>query len=239
MILFLIRHAQSNNNALYDRYGHDRDRSEDPELTPTGLKQAEVLAAFLKSRAGVPKLNGVRRDLNEFKISYLYSSLMVRAVSTGSLVARAFDIPLQGWSDLHENGGIYMAEPESGLRQGLPGKPLSYFKEQYPDFIAPEDLSEHGWWNRPIEEQDEWRRRAERVLADLNRKHGASNDQVGIITHGGFYNSLMRLILGISDERNLWFVLHNAAITRIDILEEGVDVVYSNRVDFMPPDLIT
>lgn len=39
MTLYLIRHAQSANNDLYDRTGSSLGRVEDPELTPLGGHQ--------------------------------------------------------------------------------------------------------------------------------------------------------------------------------------------------------
>ena len=44
MTLFLIRHAQSANNALYDSSGSTIGRVEDPELTSLGVRQAQILA---------------------------------------------------------------------------------------------------------------------------------------------------------------------------------------------------
>ncbi|MCA1554236.1 MAG: histidine phosphatase family protein, partial [Chloroflexi bacterium] len=51
MQLYFIRHAQSLNNHLWDQTGDSTGRSEDPELTPTGWKQAELLAAFVSRSA--------------------------------------------------------------------------------------------------------------------------------------------------------------------------------------------
>ena len=53
MELYIIRHAQSSNNALAD----ERERVCDPHLTELGRQQAELLAAHL---AAGPDLHPIR-----------------------------------------------------------------------------------------------------------------------------------------------------------------------------------
>jgi len=87
MQLYLIRHAQSENNALYERTGDSLGRNMDPELTDLGRSQAQFLARCLAQ--GSPNLDGVDDPHNRlgFGLTHLYSSLMVRAVATGCIIA--------------------------------------------------------------------------------------------------------------------------------------------------------
>ncbi len=62
---------------------------------------------------------------------------------------------------------------------------------------------------------------------------------MAVVSHGGFYNHLMRAILDLPPEGELWFSINNAAITRIDFAPEGIWVQYTNRVDHLPGELIT
>ena len=48
MQFYFIRHGQSENNALWERTGSSEGRSEDPELTALGHRQAKRLAQFLR-----------------------------------------------------------------------------------------------------------------------------------------------------------------------------------------------
>ena len=240
MFFYYIRHAQSTNNALYARTGSYSERAVDPELTPTGMKQAKILAKFLASGNSLGGYHCDGREGEGFRLTHLYSSLMVRSVATGTEIAKATGVPLTGWINLHETGGIFRENTETGERTGLAGYGRPYFEKNYPDFVLPDEIGEDGWWNnRPFEEHAEREARARKVLKELLRRHGDSDDQVAMISHGGFFNHLLKAILQISGEGPLWFTMFNAAITRIDFVEEKPNLVYSNRVDFLTPDLIT
>jgi 2,3-bisphosphoglycerate-dependent phosphoglycerate mutase len=165
---------------------------------------------------------------------------MVRAVATGSQVARALNMPLVGWLDLHEEGGIYMNDPESGKPIGYPGKTQAYFAANYPELILQDGVARNGWWNRPFETFAERQARARRFLDELIRKHGNTYDKVAVFSHGGFFNVFMRQVLCLPpQEDGLWFVMNNAAISRIDFGPNETIVAYLNRVDFLPVDLIS
>ncbi len=262
MQLYFIRHGQSENNALWERVGSGQGRSADPGLTETGQQQAEHLAAFLgKPGPGAPDGQDMQ-NLNGFALTHLYTSLMVRAVATGTIVANALGLPLVAWVDLHEGGGIYLNDDETGEAAGLPGKPRSFFETHYPDMLLPPSLDESGWWNRPFESRPERRVRALRALAELLNKHGGQQDRVALVSHGGFYNHWMAVLLNLCDQENLqpsqsaakalkaenvilsnepqlWFTMNNAAITRIDFTPDETKICYMNRVDFLPKELVT
>ncbi len=232
MQFYFIRHAQSENNLLFLRTGASEGRSDDPELTEVGRKQAEALAQFLCREAPKPAANLFdEQNLAGFGITHLYTSLMVRAVGTGAIVARALKLPLVAWEDLHETGGIYHQDEQTGDRAGRPGKNRAYFEEYFPDLKLPNSLGEMGWWDRPFEERELRPARAERVVRELLDRHGGKEDHVAVISHGGFYNVLLRSIFKIERE-DCWFGLNNAAITRIDCSADGVALTYMNRVDF-------
>ncbi len=163
---------------------------------------------------------------------------MTRAVSTGTIVAKELDLPLIAWEDIHETGGIYLDDADTGTRVGQPGRNRDYFQERYPDLVLPLTLGNIGWWNRPFEEREQRPARVERFLNELLARHGNSDDRVAIISHGGFYNYLLRAILTMGRD-DCWFTLNNVGITRIDFHTEGVDLVYLNRSDFLPRELVT
>jgi broad specificity phosphatase PhoE len=83
--------------------------------------------------------------------------------------------------------------------------------------------------------------RAETFLNQLKDQHGHTQDAVAIVSHGGFYNHLLSALLGlpITNPPAWWFTLYNTAITRFDFLDDHVRIAYQNRVDFLPPALIT
>ena len=240
MQLYFIRHGQSENNALWKRTGSGKGRSEDPELTEVGRQQSEFLAQFLRRTDSIVAVNGRdTQNITGFGITHLYSSLMVRAVATGTIIAKALDLPLVAWEDLHERGCIYLEDGQTGEHIGQAGKDRAYFEAHYPDFVLPDSLGEAGWWNRPYEEPEQRLPRAQRFLRDLMERHGHTDDRVAVVGHGGFYNDLLAAILNLPQREGYWFALHNAAITRIDFSDERIGLVYLNRVDFLPKELVT
>jgi 2,3-bisphosphoglycerate-dependent phosphoglycerate mutase len=245
MQFYFIRHAESENNELYARTGAAVGRLADPELTALGRRQARYLAHFLQQRdpdiAAGPRDSQNRRG---FPFSHLYSSLMRRSLATATLVAEALAIPLRAWPEIHEWGGIFLADPETGEMQGLPGENRAFFTNAYPHLELPDTLGEEGWWNRPYEAFARRLERAELFARQLSERHGRSDDRVAVISHGGFYNGVMTAVLRLGDINNqprppLQFLLNNTGITRIDFDEDAARLIYANRVDFLPRDLIT
>jgi len=254
MQLYFIRHGQSANNALWSANGSGEGRSDDPGLTEVGRRQAAHAADFLACGRGKHRMEGSEAgddgdgssakdvygtNFHGFHLTHLYSSLMLRAVETGSIIAERIGLPLLGWIDIHECGGVYLDVPESGGRVGRPGGTRSRLEEAFPALVVPGSASEHGWWNRPFEEEADRTWRVTRVAEELLVRHAHTADRVGIITHGEFYSRLLGHLLGVRSDVLLWFTLNNTGMTRVDITPEYVNVVYQNRIEFLPEDLVT
>ncbi len=242
MQFYYIRHAQSENNALWLETGTYEWRTEDPGLTPTGYEQARLLARHLGRgplERALPVAEWNPQNIDGFGITHLYCSLMVRAIATGTIVARALDLPLVAWTDLHEAGGLVDLDNETGVRTGLPGPNRAFFESHYPDLVLPDSLGEEGWWNRPYEEREQRRARGQRVLRELLDRHGGTDDRVAVISHGAFFFHLMNAILDLPPEPPVWFYMENTAITRVNFSEEGTAVVYSNSTSHLPREMVT
>jgi len=253
MQLYFIRHGQSENNALWDLIGGGNLRTEDPDLTDAGRQQARLLASYLsQSGAGRDDDTWDPQNKSGFGITHLYCSLMVRAASTGVFIAESLQIPLVSWLDIHEGGGIYMKDQDTGEPTGLPGNNRSYFEENYPNLLLPEDLGDDGWWNRPFETKIERKQRARRVIEEIWRRHGNRPDRVALISHGGFYNHFLSVLFEINWKDKVdnetsegdmptgrWFLMNNSAISRIDFGPDEISMVYQNRTEFLPNELIT
>lgn len=241
MQLYIIRHAQSINNMLWAQHGTDEGRQPDPDLSELGRQQAERLAEYMAHAPENAAQNG--RDLQNregYNLTHLYTSLMVRAVNTGQAVARATGLPLVAWEEIHEWGGIFEIDPETAERRGLPGPNRAYFTAHFPELALPETLGEAGWWNRPFETAELRQARTRRFLDGLLARHGDTQDRVAIVTHGGFTHSLLQEVLQIPDEtRRFWFLKNNTAISRLDFHEKHVEIVYLNRVEHLPAEMVT
>src|SRR3972149_5276856 len=201
MQFYFIRHGQSANNLLYATTGSDIGRNCDPELSAIGRQQVDLLAVYLQ-----------REQLN---LTHLYTSLMVRAVSTGAVVANRLGLPMVAWTDLHEEGGIYLTN-EQGKPIGQPGKDRAYFEHKFPGLVLPDILDASGRWNRPYETMEERPARGRRFLFDLLTRHGGTDHRAAVISHGGFYNLFLSSLLNLPRNRSVWFDLYNTAITQID-----------------------
>lgn len=263
MQLYIIRHAESENNAMWARTQSSEGRVSDPDITDIGHEQARLVAAFL-AESDPEQSAGYWDSHNRggFNLTHLYSSYMLRAVATGTYISKATGVPLRAWEAIHEWGGIYEDDLETGKRILLPGSNRAFFAERFPNFVLHDGLGEEeGWWNyRPYEPPFETLKRAARFLNELLERHG-EDDRVGIVTHGGFADSVAKILLrqwpiySLSDNgfdsavippdlqtnapEEMWFRMNNVAVSRLDFFPERFVVVYWNRVDFLPGELIT
>ncbi|HSG17308.1 MAG TPA: histidine phosphatase family protein [Anaerolineae bacterium] len=247
MRLYIIRHAQSENNAQWANTGSSSRRRPDPLLSETGQQQAQHLADLL-ARADPDAQTDPwdMADQRGFAITHLYTSLMQRTILTATAVASALDLPLLAWLDLHEVGGVFENGPEEGQRIGLPGPNRAFFESHYPHLVLPDSLGEKGWWNRPYESRAEVRIRASRVAVELFNRHGGSDERVAIISHGAFSNYLLSHLLDRlvppDDEPNPkfpWLMMSNTGITCLNYADSYATLYYTNRLDHLPKGLIT
>ena len=203
MELYLIRHCQSENNALWEREGSGNGRNEDPVLTDLGHLQGQQLAKFL-AQPYQPEPNSKQAAVNNqygYCFTHLYCSLMRRSIQTATYIAEALDMPLVALENIHERGGIYLRNPETKINEGLAGFNRAYFEAEYPHLILPDSLGEAGWWERPYEDRDMAWQRAQIFLEALLAQHGNSDDKVAMVIHGGFYQSILHVLSQICEER--------------------------------------
>jgi 2,3-bisphosphoglycerate-dependent phosphoglycerate mutase len=257
MELYFIRHGQSVNNANWNNA--EFQESPDPTLTEIGHEQAQILADFLKKHQTITD----HKDWNiqnryGFGLTHIYTSLMERAAFTAAPLAQALDVPLLAWKEIHEEGGIYSREDKRSTLQsgradkanirGLPGRPRSFFMQNFQTLVLPDDMDETGWWNRPYEGDEERQPRADQVFAELLARHkdqkGQPEHRVAFVSHGGFFMRLMCAMLKLPWRQaahglRSWFALNNCSISRFDIYGDELSIAYINRTDYLPDHLIT
>ena len=247
MHLYFIRHAQSENNLLWTETQSAVGRKADPLLTAVGHQQAQHLATFLSQPSQTvaePHLN--LHNYHGFSLNHLYCSLMVRTIQTGMYVAQVCQLPLVALPDLHEVNGLYNEDKATGKRIGVPGPNRDEFLAQFPGLILPDEVGEAGWWNQPPEPHEETILRAQRTLTYLLDKHGGTENHVAIISHAGFYQHFMTAVFNLptthlapNSDYRYQFAINNVAITRLAFGNDYVGLAYQNRVDFLPPELVT
>lgn len=244
MIFYFIRHAQSTNNKLYESSGSIVGRHADPPLTEPGREQAQRLAHHLAQPYTSSDYDP--HNFNGFGLTHLYCSLMVRAIETGLPIAKTTGLPLVAWPEIHERGGIFNPNPDTGEWEGLPGHNRAYFEEHFPELTLPDNLGRQGWWNRPVETGEQMAKRAQHVIRELKNRHGNTDDHVAIVSHGAFFDALYGNLMktrfthpSIEANSYIWFTVNNTSISRINFKDDYINLIYVNRVAHLPPHLIT
>ena len=241
MELYLIRHGQSANNlrkkALVE---HPRTasaaaapRMADPPLTDLGELQARL--------AG--------EALSDERITTLYCGPMLRTLQTARIIGPLLGLSPQVFVGLHEWGGVW--EPrDAGNSVQLPGLNRKEMSAQFPGFLLPADVTDRGWWFHDWEGDramlDLAHRNALSFIAHLEQEHGASEQRVAAILHGGSGSSLVSALFGIpldakwegglnveTASRHARFVHDNAGVSRISITPERRQLRYLNRIDHL------
>lgn len=239
--IYLIRHAQSANNALSDQ----TLRHHDPGLTELGCAQARLLAQHLANgdsrdmQVDIRSGYSVREEVTGFGITRLYTSAMQRALLTSAEIARATGLQPQVWLDIHEEGGVYLEQ--DGCRVGKPGLTRQEIADQFPDFGLPDLIGEEGWWGeaRGYETREQAYERARRVAAEL-RAQSDSDETIALVTHGTFIDRLIKALLDQPEIGRSFYLHYNAAITRIDFFApERLLIRYLNRIDHLPHDMMS
>ncbi len=244
MELYIIRHAQSSNNAP----ANPADRVADPPLTDLGRTQALRLASHLANEPHPEQRHGLDPEdthvetIRGYGIRHLYCSAMRRSLETATAIGEAINVAPEVWIDIHECGGIFLDHRDDRGVVGYPGITRSEITRHFPA-VVPGEVSEDGWWE-PARGQEDWptcQGRAVRVASRLwDRANDGAAAPVAIVSHGDFIQALLKAILGRIPERNLVFFHFNTAITRVDL--EPVDrilVRYVNRVPHLSQDLVT
>lgn len=228
MRVYLIRHAQSENNILTDETIHLR--KVDPDITPLGYEQRDHLAKFLSTASET------RGD--NFGITHLYCSAMYRTLLTTEPVAAALNLQPEVWSDLHEKGGMFLREND--LVTGYRGLTRSEIAKKFPTYQLRDDITEQGWYDPALGMEDETRGqyRAIKVATELRRRAADSREVLALVSHAGFLDILLKAIFDQLPSRphTMRYYHYNTSITRIDYNGRIPVLHYMNRVDHLAPD---
>lgn len=246
MQLYLIRHAQSMNNATM--LLNEKEREFDPPLTPIGFEQADRLAqhirdgynpdgVFDRMMAGDPDARSVRG----FSFTRLYCSPMYRSLLTTRPIAEVTGLQPEIWVGIHEHGGLYLDyEDERGI-VSYPGRTRAEIAEEFPGYTLTDDLTDTGWWHGQREDTAAAFGRAIQVASQLHQQAEESPDErIALVSHGTFLSALMKALTNTLPNRRHWYHHHNSAMTRVDFGRDGrLEIRFQNRVDHLTADLIT
>ncbi len=219
MQLYLIRHAESENNARPAYL-----RVEDPAITPVGRLQAEALAQWCRS----------------LKIDVLITSPFRRSLQTSRIVGDlAKPAEAMVWHDVFESGGCYCGHGDVGV-EGRPGLGRSSILTEFPSALIDHSISEDGWWSGRARETDEEALcRAGVVIDRLIQMFSGSEQNVVAILHADFIRSMLIQMLHPAADATLFGPLRNTGITKLDFQQSRWRLDWLNSVSHLPARLIT
>lgn len=234
MKIFIIRHAESENNMNWHFDRDDTNRSNDPAISDLGQKQAVCLTAFLQDH------------LEEFDFTRIYISPFLRTLQTAAAFHHLYDVPKVVWTPIHENGGCIDNDSETGEWRGASGMGRSEIQAKFPHFEISDEIGEEGWWSRPTSEpRNERSIRASQVIKKLAQKFETTNEHIALVSHGGFHHNIINALIGVNGSSGYWFEVQNTGITcfvsgnergnGFDPKEWRIDFV--NRNEWLPKDM--
>lgn len=191
--LYLVRHAQSANNAQ-----PESQRIPDPPLTDLGAQQAQALASAI----------------DQLSPDHLFSSPFLRTLQTTAPVAQALGITPTIRADLYEQGGCYRGYRLDD-RTPEPGLSRSEIESLHPTWRIDPAIDESGWnKHATYETLDEARLRAQKVSRWLSEHPWPTDSRVLLVIHADFKIRLLESLLGnLSIEEQLASVINTAWTT--------------------------
>jgi broad specificity phosphatase PhoE len=97
-----------------------------------------------------------------------------------------------------------------------------------------------------VESETQFLTRVETSLDEIQALHGHTDHSVAMVVHGDYIDQCINHMMGVEripvNYKNAWvanWVFHNTSISRIDIVNGSRNVVYLNRIDHLPVDLVT
>ena len=201
--LILVRHGQTDWN-VKERF---RGRFDVP-LNETGVRQARLTA---------------RRISNTWKPSAVYSSPLIRAMTTAQAIAQPFSLPVQELPEI--------IDMNFGAWEGLSPDEV---RTQWPEALA-------AWYSAPHtvlipggESLHHVRYRCEHALDILEEAH--PHQTVIAVGHTDLNRTLLLLVLGLGNDR-LWHLRQDTcAINEIEIENGNFTLVSMNETSHLTED---
>lgn len=219
MEIYLIRHAQSLNNAR-----PLEERGEDPPLSELGCQQASRLAPWV----------------NSLGLTRLICSPFRRTLETAEYVRSSTNVTPEVRVEWHEHGGC-IGGTSIASYVGHPGMTRNEIKAEFPDFHLPDQIDGDGWWkSKPVESLEAAYTRAEATVSHARDEFSRTDERVAFITHGTF--KTLALACFFSEPLptcNPLSVIHNTGISKLVITPDATALEYVNQVSHMDAEMVS
>jgi 2,3-bisphosphoglycerate-dependent phosphoglycerate mutase len=221
VLLYLIRHAQSERNAGVP--GSPIDCA----LTATGRRQAAA----------------VGQRVAELGVDWVLSSPYVRTLETAEAVRRATGAPGAIVPLLHEHHVEAFPQTED-----WPLLSRVALAERYPGFQLPDDFAADSKWHDVPETHEGVLRRARGVLAALWERYalvpqappvgaqprdGQPDARLAVVSHGSPTGKLLMAALRLESPAGIEFRIDNASLSIVEYWPDWRVVEAINRVDHL------
>lgn len=212
MELFLIRHAQSANNA-----GTTEQRVADPGLTSLGIEQAERVAAISAN----------------WNLTRLITSPFLRTLLTTQPIHKATGLVPEVRTLLHEVGGCYSGYEAVG-RHGQPGLNASEIQKDF-GYHVESEIDERGWWrSQPFETWDMGAKRASELVKQTLKEFAGTNERVAYVMHADIKMLFVERIT-----TSFPAIPCNTAVSRLAISADSQELLDYNEVGHLPESMWT
>jgi 2,3-bisphosphoglycerate-dependent phosphoglycerate mutase len=221
MELYLIRHAESVNNAR-----PTYQRVEDPQITAVGRLQADCLATWLAT----------------LKTDAIITSPFLRTLQTVLPVLDSTKRKLEIWHDVFERGGCFRGYDESNLAgaMGMGRDQIVRVLGQHRSrCVLDESIGQTGWWGgKPIESDSEAEQRAREVCRRLLRTYG-SGEVVVLLIHADLKRLMLAEMMQEQVDVEKLGPMRNVGITKVNRINGQWQLDFFNSVTHLPAKLIT
>jgi 2,3-bisphosphoglycerate-dependent phosphoglycerate mutase len=216
--LFLVRHAQSANNAQDERY-----RIPDPSITKLGHAQSERLAEALA----------------DLRLTILVTSPFLRSIETTRWAAARTGLVPRIHRDIFEQGGCYRGYAP-GERMPEKGMGRSELQSLCPGWHIDPSIAETGWNQLDrYEGRAEAFARARGVVRWFESTDWCQQDRVAMVIHADFKMRLLEAMLDREDLESHLGEVVNTSITRLSRSGSGWKLDFWNSHQHLSPDMIT
>ena len=213
MRLYLIRHAQSQNNAL-----PESQRVEDPGITELGHQQSRHLA----------------KRVGELGLTKLFTSPFRRTLQTTSPIFEATKLTPNVRVALHEQGGCYIGHTPENMA-GRPGMSRLEIEREFPGYAVSADIDDQGWWTSELyESQESARHRATGLFQRTLDEFSGTDERVAFVMHADIE------LLFLQQFHSEWLdVPSNTSVTTIQITAGDCRLEDYNCVRHLPDEFVT
>eukprot|EP01062_Namystynia_karyoxenos_P055877 TRINITY_DN46887_c0_g1_i1.p1 TRINITY_DN46887_c0_g1~~TRINITY_DN46887_c0_g1_i1.p1 ORF type:complete len:358 (+),score=110.35 TRINITY_DN46887_c0_g1_i1:82-1074(+) len=255
--IYLVRHAESKNNANDCNDGQETPsprspaggtskRVPDPGLTPIGVRQAHYCAAFFQKLQKDENTPTIQRP------TALRCSGMRRAMGTAAPIAAALGVPPVLLVESHEEGGMFHGpRSQRGAEGDYPlchGMTPAELRELLPQMQGLEGVPPGGWWPGGKESAEHAAERAARLadsLWEASFSRPESDGAVVCVSHGLFMSRLLMRMLGLRVGEGFAETMLLTANCGFWLLElerspgkgRRAAVLAANVVDHIPPNI--